>query len=312
VSRVSRGQITLKMTPLDMKAVVADAIEQVRPLIESRQHMLATLLAPAQAHVHGDEKRLIQIVANLLNNAAKYTPPGGTISVALSVAEADVCVKVTDNGMGIEPEVQKRVFELFEQVHTTSDRALGGLGIGLALVRSLTHLHGGTVACYSEGLGHGSRFEVCIPKLAPDQAVPERRSAERLVELPVANASLSVLVVDDNIDAAEMLQFFLGTAGHRVTLAHTSGAALDAVKSSAFDVCILDIGLPDGSGNDLAVNIRKATGSTPVLVALSGFGTAGERNQAARAGFDHYFVKPVELDLLSEVLAAVRPADGRH
>jgi nitrogen-specific signal transduction histidine kinase/CheY-like chemotaxis protein len=309
VSRVSRGQITLKTTPLDMKVVVGYAIEQVRPLIESRRHTLATLLAPAKAYVNGDEKRLIQVLANLLNNAAKYTPPGGTISVEMSVNDSDVCVEVADNGAGIDPATQKVVFDLFEQAQHTSDRRSGGLGIGLALVRSLAHLHGGTVTCHSEGLGHGSRFTVCIPKLAPDESVPERRNADRLVDLPVANTSLSVLVVDDNTDAAEMLQFFLTTAGHRVRLAHTASAAVDAVNSSSFDVCILDIELPDGNGHDLALNIRKTTLLQSVLIALTGFGTARGRNPAAEVGFDHYFVKPVELDVLSEVLDGLGPHD---
>lgn len=312
VSRVSRGQITLKTTSLDMKTVVGHAIEQVRPLIESRQHTLAITLAPAKAYVKGDEKRLVQVVTNLLNNAAKYTPPGGSIRVGMSVTGSDVCVEVTDSGIGIEPAVQKFVFELFEQVHTTSDRTLGGLGIGLALVRSLTHQHGGTVTCESDGLGHGSRFTVCIPRLAPDEFVPERRYADRLIDLPVASTSLSVLIVDDNTDAADMLQFFLSTAGHRVTLSHTASAALDAVKSSTFDVCILDIGLPDGNGHDLALDIRKMTSSPPVLIALTGFGMARDRNQAIEVGFDHYFVKPVELDALSEVLAKVSPTDAGH
>jgi PAS domain S-box-containing protein len=305
VSRVSRGQITLHTDSLDMKLVVGYAIEQVRPLIESRQHMLAIKLAPAKAHVKGDEKRLIQVVANLLNNAAKYTPPHGAISVEMSVTDSEVCVEVADNGLGIEPAIQKVVFELFEQVQRTSERNSGGLGIGLALVRSLAQLHGGTITCHSEGLGHGSRFTLCLPKLAADEPVPERRNADRLVELPLANNSLSVLVVDDNIDAAEMLQFFLTTTGHEVRLAHTAGAALEAMTSSAPDVCILDIELPDSNGYELAAHIRRAVSPPPILIALTGFGMARDRQHAIEAGFDHYFVKPADIDALSEVLAGV-------
>ncbi|GGC11982.1 hybrid sensor histidine kinase/response regulator [Pseudoduganella buxea] len=299
VSRVSRGQITLEMASLDMKVVVAHAIEQVRPLLESRRHTLGITLAPTRAYVRGDEKRLIQVVANLLNNAAKYTPPGGTVNVRMSVTDSVICLEVSDNGIGIEPAVQKFVFDLFEQVHTTSDRTLGGLGIGLALVRSLAHLHGGSVTCESGGLGQGSRFRLCMPALAQDEFLTERRSVLRPVDLPVASASLSVLVVDDNQDAAEMLQFFLGTAGHRVTLATTASTAREAVSSAPFDVCILDIGLPDGNGNELAVDIRQMTIPSPMLIALSGFGMTRDRDQAAVAGFDHYFVKPVDLDALS-------------
>ena len=312
VSRVSRGQITLKMAPLDMKIVVASAIEQARPLIESRQHALAIKLAAPKAHVKGDEKRLIQVVANLLNNAAKYTPLEGTINVEMSITGSDVCVEVIDNGIGIDPGMQKTVFGLFEQARDTSDRTLGGLGIGLALVHSLTVLHGGTVTCQSAGLGHGSRFTVCLPRLAPGEAVPERRNVERLIELPVGNPKLSLLVVDDNIDAADMLQFFLATMGHQVRLAHTASATLEAIASSMPDVCILDIGLPDSSGHDLATKIRAASSAPPVLIALTGFSTRRDREQATEAGFDHYFVKPADLDALCAALAGVRPRDVNH
>jgi PAS domain S-box-containing protein len=311
VSRVSRGQITLNMAPLDMKVVVNAAIEQAQPLIESRQHTLTITLAPPKAYVKGDEKRLIQVIANLLNNAAKYTPPGGTISVNMSVTAGDVCIVVTDNGIGIDPAIQEVVFELFEQVRPTSDRALGGLGIGLALVRSLIDMHNGTVTCHSEGLGRGSRFIACIPSLTPEESVPDRRSVTRLVELPVANPDLSILLVDDNIDAAEMLQFFLSTMGHQVSLAHTAGQAIEMIKSSAPDVCILDIGLPDSSGYDLAANIRKISSVQPSLIALTGFGTMSDRDLATEVGFDHYFVKPADLDALSKVLSEVSPRDAR-
>jgi PAS domain S-box-containing protein len=307
VSRVSRGQIILKMASLDMKVVVADAIEQVRPLIESRQHTLAIKMAPAKAYVKGDEKRLIQVVANLLNNAAKYTPLEGTITVEMLVRGNEVCVSVADSGIGIDPAAQKTVFELFEQVRLTSDRVVGGLGIGLALVRNLTDLHGGSVTCDSKGLGQGTRFTVCIPELATAEPVPERRSVERLVELPIADLNLSILIVDDNVDAAEMLQFFLQTMGHQVMLAHTASAAVEVVKSSGPDVCILDIGLPDSSGYELATEIRRVSSIQPILIALTGFSTAKDRDQATEAGFDHYLVKPADLDAVCELLAGVNP-----
>lgn len=312
MSRVSRGQITLKMASLDMKIVVNNAIEQVRSLIESRQHKLAIMQPPDNAYVKGDEKRLVQVVANLLNNAAKYTPPGGTISVEISVTSSDVSIEVADNGIGIDPAIHELIFNLFEQVQSTSENTLGGLGIGLALVRSLTHLHDGTVTCESAGLGHGSRFTVRLPRLAPDDAVPERSSTDRLVELPIANPKLSLLLVDDNVDAAEMLQLLLSIMGYQVTLARTASAALELVKSSSPDVCILDIGLPDISGYDLAVKIRKGSFAQPVLVALTGYGAARDRDQAIKAGFDHYFVKPADLDALCKVLTKVVPRNTDH
>jgi len=167
VSRVSRGQISLDMAPVDMKAVIGDALEQARPFIKSRNHTLAIELTSDAACVQGDEKRLIQVICNLLNNAAKYTPPGGDVNLQLSVDENDVRIGISDNGVGIEENAQEVIFDLFEQVQNASDRTTGGLGIGLALVRSLVALHGGTVACYSKGVGHGSRFTVCIPRLVP-------------------------------------------------------------------------------------------------------------------------------------------------
>lgn len=307
ISRVSRGQITLKMASLDMKIVVNHAIEQVRPLIEAYQHKLAISQAPDAAYVKGDEKRLIQVIANLLNNAAKYTPPGGTISIETSVTDDGVCIQVADNGFGIDPALQATIFELFEQVQMTSDRALGGLGIGLSLVRKLMQLHEGTVTCRSEGIGHGSQFAVCIPRLAEDNAVPERRSDDRFVGLPVDYPKLSLLIVDDNIDAAEMLQFFLSTLGHEVKLAHTASTALEMIRSSSPDVCILDIGLPDSNGYDLAMNIRKVASEQPVLIALTGFGAARDKDQATQAGFDHFLVKPAGIDALSELLSEIVP-----
>jgi PAS domain S-box-containing protein len=306
VSRVSRGQIALTMTSLDMKIVVGYAIEQIRPLIESRHHTLAIQFTPTKAHVRGDERRLIQVFANLLNNAAKYTPPGGTIGVEMSVTESHVCVAVSDNGVGIEPAIQSIVFELFEQVQSTSDRTSGGLGIGLALARSLIRLHGGTVTCHSDGLGRGSRFTAYIPRLPADEQVPERRSVERLIDVPVADTRLSVLVVDDNTDAAEMLQFFLEAAGHEVMLAHTAKAALDIVKASTPDVCILDLGLPDSDGRVLAQDIRKMVSPAPLLVALTGLDMGEDIAQIAESGLDHYFVKPADLDALASVVAGAK------
>ena len=151
-------------------------------------------MIPSKAYVKGDEKRLIQIIANLLNNAAKYTPPGGNIGVQLSATASEVCIEVCDNGVGMEPEVQQVVFELFEQVQLTSDRTSGGLGIGLALVRSLTRLHGGTVSCHSDGVGHGTRFTVCLPRMVSDKPVLGQHSSQGSVELPAAGADLSDLI----------------------------------------------------------------------------------------------------------------------
>ena len=166
VSSISCGQIKLNMTPLDMKVVINIATEQVRSFIESRNHNLAIQLTSDSTYVKGDERRLVQVISNLLTNAAKYTPPGGNINLLLSATNEGVCTEISDNGLGIEPDAQKVIFDMFEQVHRTSNNTSEGLGIGLALARSLTTLHGGTVVCQSDGLGHGSRFTLCLPRLA--------------------------------------------------------------------------------------------------------------------------------------------------
>lgn len=307
VSRVSRGQVKLEARSVDMKGVVVSAIEQVRSLVESRDHTLAIIAAPSKAYVKGDKKRLVQVVSNLVNNAAKYTPPGGAIELKLSATEKDVCVVVSDNGIGIELGAQRNIFEMFEQVQRSSDRTSGGLGIGLALVHNIVQLHGGDVNCHSDGLGAGSRFTVCIPKLAIDEPRPDRRSVERSLDLPAAKNNLSILIVDDNVDAAEMLEFFLVATGHFVTLAHSAKTALQAVAISKPDVCILDIGLPDSTGYELAIHIRALTAQPPTLIALTGYGNDRDRQEASASGFDHHFVKPANLDALAKVLAIVKP-----
>lgn len=301
VSRVSRGQVEVNRLPIDMKTVVRNAIEQVRPLIESREHTLATKVLPGKAYVSGDEKRLIQVISNLLNNAAKYTLPGGSISVELCTLDKHVCVEVIDDGVGIAPNVQTQIFGLFEQVQRTPDRTQGGLGIGLALVQKLVELHGGTVKCQSEGLGYGSSFTICLPMISEGE-FPDRRETPRAKAMPTAARRLSIVVVDDNVDAAEMIQFFLTSSGHYVRVAHTARQALELVKATVPDACILDIGLPDVTGNELAVAIRRLTLQTPILIALTGYGTARDQKEALSSGFDHYFVKPADLDALVEVL----------
>lgn len=189
MSRVSRGQITLKIAPVDMNIVVDNAVEQVRSLIENRRHKLVILKTFDTACVKGDNKRLVQVVANLLNNAAKYTPPGGTISVEVFVTNSDVCIEVADDGIGIDPAIHESIFNLFEQAKSAAENSLGGLGIGLALVRNLTQLHGGGVLCQSEGLGHGSRFTIRIPRLAPSDAFPSKSTTDHVLTLPVAIAN---------------------------------------------------------------------------------------------------------------------------
>ncbi len=305
VSRVTRGLVALEKTRVDAARVVAEALEQVRPLLEMRRHTLALHTSVVPACVLGDHERLLQVVANLLTNAAKYTPEGGRIGVDLEVGDGQVTLTVSDNGIGIAPAFLTSAFELFAQAERSADRSQGGLGIGLALVRSLVGLHGGAVEASSEGLGRGSRFTVRLPALAaPTMIAP---AAAPLAAAPAANLRpLRVMVVDDNTDAAETLGMLIEAMGHRATVELGARQALERAQKEAFDVFLLDIGLPDMNGHALARRLRDLpAGRDAVLVAVTGYGQEQDRAQALAAGFDHHFVKPVEPARLEALLAGV-------
>jgi signal transduction histidine kinase/CheY-like chemotaxis protein len=301
VSRVTRGQVELDEAALDMRAIVADAVEQVMPLVRTR-HQQLDVDVPAQAMpVMGDAKRLVQILANLLNNAAKYTQEGGRLRLDAAVRDGAVVVDVVDNGIGMAPELAARAFDLFAQAERTSDRASGGLGLGLALVRSLVELHGGTVTCDSRGLGQGSRFTVTLPLLAEQAAPAVPRDGAHAA---ARESSLSIMVVDDNVDAAETLGLLLEASGHQVIIAHDPFAALERARIEAPQVCLLDIGLPGMDGYELARRLRAQPSTAhALLVAITGYGQDSDRRLAAAAGFDRHLVKPIDLDALQDVLA---------
>lgn len=306
VSRVTRGLVELDMKPVEVKGVVASAIEQVRPLIDARGHELTTRMASGDAYVLGDRTRLIQVVANLLNNAAKYTPSNGSLRLALEIVAArHVALSVADSGAGIEPELLPRVFELFTQGERTPDRSQGGLGLGLALVKSLVELHAGHVTAESAGLGQGSVFTVTLPLLV-SESVPAP-AAPHLDAAAVVSRPLSILVVDDNKDAAESLGAFLDGLGHRVTIEHDPAHAVDVIRQHAFDVCVLDIGLPGMDGYSLARQLRTYPGGVDATyIAVTGYGNDSDRARGGAAGFDHYLVKPADLDELTRLLGNVR------
>jgi signal transduction histidine kinase len=298
VSRVTRGLVTLTRVPLDMAAVVADAVEQAEPLMQAREHRFEVALPDAPLVVNGDHKRLVQVLVNVLNNAAKYTPPGGEIKLAARVEEGQVRLTVSDNGIGMSPELRGRVFDLFAQADRNSDRSQGGLGLGLALVKSLVELHGGGVAVASEGERKGSTFTISLPVAA---GAPAPKPAARAVG-PARR--MRVLVVDDNVDAAQTLQMLLEAGGHRVRVAHTALEALEVAQATSPELCLLDIGLPDISGYDLARGLRSMAGTAKAtLVAVTGYGRREDRDQADAAGFDHYFVKPVDVEALMALIA---------
>jgi PAS domain S-box-containing protein len=305
VSRVTRGLVELDKAPLDVNHIVADAVEQLTPLIRARRHQLELHLTPDPTMVQGDRKRLVQVLANLLNNAAKYTHEGGNIQLRTAVRDENVLIEVSDNGIGMAPELVARAFDLFAQAERSSDRSSGGLGLGLALVRSLVELHHGTATCESAGLGKGSKFRICLPRLhLQDERYGERRSGDG--GLPKLARSLRIMVVDDNADAAAMLAMLLEASGHQVVVEHGSRQALARAREEAPQVCLLDIGLPDMDGNELAQQLRahpETAGS--VLIAVTGYGQEKDREHSLAAGFDHHLVKPVDSTVLASILATI-------
>ncbi|NIA52522.1 PAS domain-containing protein [Massilia sp. TW-1] len=307
VSRVTRGLVRIEKSSLDLKSIIYSAVEQVRPFIEAQRHHLHFDLAAEKAYVMGDQKRLVQIITNLLNNAAKYTPQGGDLRLRLVVEANALALTIEDNGIGIPVELQSQVFELFTQAERTSDRAQGGLGIGLALVKSLTELHGGTISCFSEGRGKGSQFTVRLPRhhVAPDAAVNE---SGNLHPASRPKQPLRILVVDDNIDAAQMLALYLETLGHQVLISHSSTLAIVRATQEKPDVCILDIGLPEMDGNELVRRLKAEPETAHALfIAVTGYGQEHDRLKTMAAGFNHHLVKPVDVAKLANLLTQHRP-----
>jgi signal transduction histidine kinase len=305
VSRVTRGLVTLTRAPLDVAAVVADAVEQAQPLMESRQHSFEVSLPAAPLVVNGDHKRLVQVLVNVLNNAAKYTPAGGVITLAARADDGNdggqVKIIVNDNGIGMSAELRGRVFELFAQADRSPDRSQGGLGLGLALVKSLVELHGGVVAVDSAGERRGSSFTIRLPAISTAAAPARAADAAPAV---TQRRRLRVLVVDDNRDAAQTLQLLLEAGGHEVTVAHTGLRALELAQAISPQLCLLDIGLPDINGYHLARGLRALPHtSNATLVAVTGYGRREDRDQANAAGFDHYFVKPVDVEALLALIS---------
>jgi PAS domain S-box-containing protein len=293
VSRVARGKVTLTKRRLELATVVAKAVESAAPLLEERRHELILSVATEGLAVDADEVRLTQVVSNLLTNAGRYTAVGGRIEVTAARDGGEVVLVVRDNGRGIEAGLLPQVFDMFVQGPRSSDRSQGGLGLGLSLVRTLTELHGGSVAAYSEGANRGSTFTVRLPAAAapaltasPVGAVPRRVATD---------AARRVLVVDDNRDAADMISILLASAGHQVETAGDASQALSAVDAFQPQVAILDIGLPVMDGYQLGRELRARLGSaTPILIALTGYGQEQDQRRSAEAGFASHLVKPVD------------------
>ena len=301
VSRVTRGLVTLARQRLDINEVLADAAEQVQEAVQRKGHRLEVRLLPEPAWVMGDRKRLVQVAGNLLHNAVKFTADGGRIEAALSADPESVRLRVSDNGIGMSPAELERAFDMFVQGERTPDRALGGLGIGLALVRSLVQLHGGTVAVASAGAGLGSSFTVTLPRCAERGGQGPAMGAD--ADAAAQPRRLRVMVVDDNQDAAEVLSMYVAAHGHEVLVENASLRALERAPGFAPDVCLLDIGLPDIDGHELARRLRADPRTRAALmVAVTGYGQDQDRRASAAAGFDHHLVKPVDMASLGRIL----------
>ncbi len=302
VSRVTRGLVQLKKEVLELKSVIGSAIEQVRPLIEARHHVLTTWTDPEQVSVLGDRTRLIQVLVNLLNNAAKYTPERGEIALKMETLDAHVKISIKDNGLGIDASLIEHVFELFTQGSRTPDRAQGGLGIGLALVNSIATLHDGQVEVHSDGPGMGSTFTLSLPLVQEEPAQRTARPADPIDLRAGTHARL--MIVDDNLDAAQSLAVLLESSGHHVTVRQDAKGALDASPQDPPRVFILDIGMPGVDGYELARQLRRQPAfADAVLIALTGYGHADDRARSKAAGFDHHLVKPIDMHELEGILA---------
>jgi PAS domain S-box-containing protein len=301
VSRITRGAVELRKNAVDMNLVVAHAVEAARSQINARRHTLSTFAPPEPMQVEGDPTRLEQIVTNLLNNAVKYTEPGGKITVTLTREVDQAVLRVRDSGIGITPEMQQNIFDLFVQADHSLDRALGGLGIGLTLVRSLVELHGGTISVFSGGLGRGSEFVVRLPALS---APLYETSHDTRIQANHKAGQSRILIVDDNRDSGRTMARILELDGHDVECVFNGLAVSEQLASFRPDVLLVDIGLPGLDGYQVAEQVRQQRAKDELLlVAVTGYGGQENHARAKRAGFDHYLVKPVNLKTLAELLA---------
>jgi PAS domain S-box-containing protein len=301
MSRISRNKLELRKERIELASVVQHAVEMCRPLAQCAKHEITVTFPPEPIYVNADPVRLAQVFSNLLNNSCKYTEPEGRIGLTAERQGSDVVVTVEDNGTGIPPEMLSRIFEMFTQVDRSLERAHGGLGIGLTLVKRLVELHGGRVEAFSEGPGRGSKFEVRLPILVegPNAKTPEPSERHTI-------AAHRILVVDDNRDSATSLALLLKLIGNETHTAHDGLEAVEAAERFRPDAVLLDIGLPKLNGYDACRRIREQLwGKHMLLVALTGWGQEEDRRRSKVVGFDQHMVKPVDLDALQAMLAAL-------
>ncbi|MEO8017043.1 MAG: PAS domain S-box protein [Pseudomonadota bacterium] len=299
ISRITRGTLDLRTEMTDLAKVVEAAVETSRPTVEAKSHQLSIDLPPEPVRFAADPLRLAQVLSNLLTNAAKYTDPGGKILLRARADDANLEISVTDSGIGISQEALSAVFTMFSQVKSTQDRSEGGLGIGLALSKGVVQLHGGSIEAHSAGPGKGSEFVVRIPRRSV--SAPAANIAEAAAAGPALKRR--VLIADDNCDAAESLAMLLEMDGHSVTVVHDGRQALASIEASQPDIALLDIGMPEFDGYEVARRVRLDTrGQQTLLIAVTGWGQESDKARAKAAGFDMHFTKPIEPDTLLELL----------
>jgi signal transduction histidine kinase len=301
VSRITLGKIRLRLEAICLKDVVAGAVETSRPAIDARRHALTITIPEQPLRIHGDLARLTQVVANLLNNAARYQAEGGKIELRAARQGPNATITVLDEGVGLSPEHMPRLFQLFSQGERSADSGHGGLGIGLSLVKTLVELHGGSVSASSDGPGRGSRFEVHLPVL-------EEERMPGIVKAVAGGRGTPqrVLVVDDSLDSADSLATLLRMSGHEVFVAHDGEAALHLCATRNPSVVLLDIGLPGMDGYEICRRIRKLGLADALIIAMTGYGQARDRRRSSEAGFDEHTVKPVEVEELTRLISSVR------
>jgi signal transduction histidine kinase/CheY-like chemotaxis protein len=302
VSRLTSGKVVLKRRPVEISETMRFAVEAAQPLMRGRRQHLSVDFPAQPLTVDGDPTRLVQILSNLLHNAAKYTPEGGTINFSAAREADSVVLRVTDNGCGIAAEVLPHIFDLFTQEGRSLDHAQGGLGIGLTVVRSLVELHGGSVKAASRGVGEGSEFSIALPLMAnPPREVP--RATEGQLEAP--GLALRIALIDDNVDANDSLADILRMMGHEVSTAFDGKTGFELVRDTRPQLVVCDIGLPIMDGYQVMARLREAMkGSMPVMIALTGYGQPEDRFRTLEAGFDHHLTKPVDVESLLRLIAA--------
>lgn len=305
VSRITRGRLSLKIDLVELQTVVEEALEVARPLIEAKGHTLIVDLPPERLMLSVDQLRLSQALSNLLTNAAKYTDDNGRITLAVKLSASEISFAVRDTGIGLDPQVIPHLFQIFSQLDSAIDRAEGGLGIGLALVKGLAVLHGGRVEVGSAGVGQGSEFTIHLPSSVVSAEVePPAPSADGREQ--AGDRKCRVLMADDNRDAVDSMSLVLELAGYDVMVAYTGGQALEMAEHRQPDAVLLDIGMPDMTGYQVAEEIRRQDwGRDLFLVAITGWGQIEDKDRARAAGFDHHFTKPVDLDKVDALLRDV-------